>query len=504
MANEIGNGTAGKKISNPFAGKYFKQTANIDLEGNILPSIGFYTGNNVKKAYRYNGTDLHYVFGGIYDGNGYHICNGYVTSQGLLSTDKNNNAWGAGLFGIIYGATIKNVTLREVSVYQYNSVSGTTARKLSCVGLLVGVAVGGTDAKADCNVIENCYVDSSCSIECKLTGDGRNKNDEALLHYRWGGLVGFAMDTTIINCTNEADITVQGCVGATGGLVGCMTSGVIENCVNKGDITVATTATAKETGARAYGGLVGVIPDLMTQQDTVAAAIGVKIDNSTNCGNISVTKLGTNVCYFGGIVGAALKLQQNTYSIAKSYNMGTLPSRIDTTNVGAVVGYASGNEDANRISFFDVYSVDVNGETADIYYNDDEKNIIVATNCGTKSAKEIDMLGLCKIYIQQHNNTNGSYRFVATINGAEWDSAKFTVTLIKADNDKTRGTKEISVTTCYDSILVNGETVTDPSGRKFIVLAIEGIGEGWSYEVSVSVTDSTGTYDSPVQAGKFG
>ena len=91
-----------------FAGKYFEQTADIDLAGNVLTSIGNYYVSATNMA----------AFGGIYDGCGKTIKNGTITG-GKLKTSTNspaperyfNYSEGYGLFGAIYGATIKNVVL---------------------------------------------------------------------------------------------------------------------------------------------------------------------------------------------------------------------------------------------------------------------------------------------------------------------------------------------------------------------------------------------------------
>ena len=58
MAKQIGSGIDPTGAVNPFAGKYFRQTCDIDLGGRVLHPIG----------YAYLDEDTYAVFGGDYDG----------------------------------------------------------------------------------------------------------------------------------------------------------------------------------------------------------------------------------------------------------------------------------------------------------------------------------------------------------------------------------------------------------------------------------------------------
>ena len=92
------------KYTAKFAGMYFLQTQDIDLNGQEFMSIGYYFANAKRTA----------SFGGTYDGQGFAIRNGKITSQ---NTGHGLNVnWGHGLFGMIHGATIKNIVLDNVQV----------------------------------------------------------------------------------------------------------------------------------------------------------------------------------------------------------------------------------------------------------------------------------------------------------------------------------------------------------------------------------------------------
>ena len=81
---------------------YFVQTCDIDLNGKNLKTIGAYWAYTGNGSTRVKGQ----WFGGTYDGQGYSIKNGYFIPCGTSSAYWN----GAGLFGNLWGATIKNLT----------------------------------------------------------------------------------------------------------------------------------------------------------------------------------------------------------------------------------------------------------------------------------------------------------------------------------------------------------------------------------------------------------
>ncbi len=168
-----------------------------------------------------------------------------------------------GLFGYISGATVKNVTVS-------GSISGGT-----WTGGVVGYALNSTI--------------SGCSNSGNATGSGT-----------WiGGVVGYANSSIISGCTNNGDIT-----GGTyvGGVAGQTDSGTVSDCSNSGDVT----------GSGAYvGGVVGM----------------GNVSNCTNSGAVSGS--GT---FIGGVAGCAT-------SISNCYNIGVVSG---SYYVGSVVGWDNG------------------------------------------------------------------------------------------------------------------------------------------------------------------
>ena len=187
-----------KKVNSgeTYTNKYFKQTANIDLENepNWTPI----------------GTDTN-PFKGTFDGDGYKITN-------LKVTGNSNNV---GLFGYTQDATIKNCNVT-------GEVSGS-----SDVGGIVGNADGKTQIL-------------SCSFRGDVTGEdsyiggiagsarGTIKNCYALADVtatgvNAGGIAGHAYHVTIENCYYSGNVSAR---NDAGGIAGFVSGSIIKNCVS--------------------------------------------------------------------------------------------------------------------------------------------------------------------------------------------------------------------------------------------------------------------------------
>lgn len=159
-------------------------TEDIDLSGEEWSPIGI--GQGV-----YWGS---LSYSGTFDGKGHTIKN--------LSID-NSSANFVGLFGYVYGGTIRNLTVS-------GSVKGSEH-----TGGIAGAANGGT--------FENCA--NQCAVQGGTTG----------------GIIGFATEegTLIVrDCYNVGSITTT-TGNSVGGIIGqCInTSGTIRNCYNAGTVT---------------------------------------------------------------------------------------------------------------------------------------------------------------------------------------------------------------------------------------------------------------------------
>ena len=159
--------------------KYFKLTADINLNDTAWTPIGGTVINNGKDAKPFKGT---------FDGDGYKITN-------LKVTGNSNNA---GLFGYTQDATIKNCNVTG-EVKGFNDVGG-----------IVGNADGKTQIL-------------SCSFRGDVTGE-----DSYI-----GGIAGSARGT-IKNCYALADVTARDRIA--GGIAGGTYNLTIENCYYGGDV----------------------------------------------------------------------------------------------------------------------------------------------------------------------------------------------------------------------------------------------------------------------------
>lgn len=227
LAENVKNGT-------DYEGKYFKQTADIDLEDKEWTPIGtkVYTGEFGQSETRH--------FKGTFDGDGHQIAN-------LTITGRNEYV---GLFGYVRNATIQNCNVAgEVSGYNFaggivGAVDGKTNNILNCSfqGNVTGnVYVGGIvgQVQNQCEV-SSCYaigtVHGGNDKVGGIAGEGRGaiKNCYALADVSAGGkfvggIAGDASSVTIENCYYSGEVSAR---GSAGGIVGNVWGGTIQNCVS--------------------------------------------------------------------------------------------------------------------------------------------------------------------------------------------------------------------------------------------------------------------------------
>ncbi len=240
-----------------FAGKYFKQTCDIDLDGKAIQSIGYYfeSFSNMR------------AFSGNYDGQGYSIKNGTITSTADPNRDPTfTTSFGSGLFGAVYGAVIENVVLDNVQV---------VARGVS--GAIVGIAgspeVEVNDEFVNFNILSGCVVKENVKIVAVNTESTNAKNtgfDNPFKAGRIGSICGMARGTLIEGCTSSANIKLGGDFVFAGGIAG--TAGlntVIDNCAFTGTIALYDNTA---TSASYYGGIVGAVSPSVATTDSVGGA----------------------------------------------------------------------------------------------------------------------------------------------------------------------------------------------------------------------------------------
>ena len=270
-----------------FAGKYFKQTADIDLDGKSMTSIGTYYLNSHDMA----------AFGGIYDGCGNSIKNGTVTTAA-----SRQFVWseGYGLFGVIYGATIKNVVLDNVQIIGRGVTGG-------IVGRAAAPTVTDTTFEGF-NEIIGCEIKDTVNI-VTLTSDGSyvapTSYDDAYRAGRVGSVCGMAYSTLIKGCNSAAKLEAYGDFGLVGGIAG--TAGLnctIDTCSFTGCITLKD----KNASVASYlGGIVGAISPSANTKGFSGEALGVAgglVINSCYNSTSLVCSGGESISnVYGGIIG---------------------------------------------------------------------------------------------------------------------------------------------------------------------------------------------------------
>lgn len=187
-------------------GKNYRLTRDLDLEGADFPGIG----------------TAEHPFTGVFDGQGHTVKNFSVSG-----------AENVGFFGVIRGATVKNLHLSELSVTGEKRVGG-----------LAGWSQAALDSE---DLAENVAgLIGNCTVAGEVTGGSRV-----------GGLVGensgaydedtlFSIDCSVDRCS--ASVAVSGSGDSVGGLVG-ENGGVITESAATGDVAAPS--------ATSVGGLVG-------------------------------------------------------------------------------------------------------------------------------------------------------------------------------------------------------------------------------------------------------
>ena len=252
-----------------YDGKYVALGADIDLESAEWTPIG--VGMRKSSGIAEGSTP----FAGTFDGAGHVI-------SGLKIASTQGVDFAIGLFGILNGATVKNLTVTDAEVTVPQSelagilcgmmANDATASGVSVSGSVSGKAgVGGIAGRMTLSgTIENC--ENSASV---AAADGVGNA---------GGIVGAAYYTTptgrmaITGCRNSGSISGTDCIGGIAGL----SAAFVSNCENSGAIAGTSYS---------VGGIVG-------EQKNYGAVTGCANSESVSTSNAGAYGI-------GGIVGWA-------------------------------------------------------------------------------------------------------------------------------------------------------------------------------------------------------
>ena len=296
---------------NSYSGKYFEQTANIDLSAYYWVPIG--------RSFR--------PFSGNYTANPF----GVITNL-YIKSDYDYT----GLFGYVRNATISNIGISGGYIEGGGDYTGG----------LVGYAYGTT------TIITNCY----------NTGDVNSSSNSGYSYA--GGLVGYVDDDLTItgsyntgNVTSTTTSSYAVYYSSAGGLVGYVYYDLtITGSYNTGNVTSTTTSSTSYAGGfvgKAHGDITianSYNTGSVTGEDYTGGLVGDvggtnTITNITNCYNTGNVTSTSYYPYAGGLVGRAND-GDLTITIENSYNTGNVTSTspgtsYSSSNAGGLVGGVS-------------------------------------------------------------------------------------------------------------------------------------------------------------------
>ena len=274
-----------------FTGGTVKLMANIDLNNKAWTPIGFNSNENVGGEKYFTGT---------FDGGNFTISNLKINE-----TDKG----GVGLFGAVYNATFKNITLNNVDVKVAESEanpefkSGAEGYPNYIVGGHIGALVG-YDAKAGTVAFENVHITGLIKIESET---------RAPQGQRVGGIMGGRASSTV----SFKNVTVKGDTGSY--IKGyCSTGGVFGQHQAVGTFEDVHTDIDVQAVTFGVGGIVGT------------SRHGSTFTNCSSAGDISLVgakPLSTSINYLyrvGGIAGSWSETATSELTLTNCSYTGTL------------------------------------------------------------------------------------------------------------------------------------------------------------------------------------
>jgi hypothetical protein len=218
--------------------RYFLQTANIDASststwnsGSGFPHIGTFQGN--------------------YDGDGYSISNLFI----------NRTGGNGGLFGYLFGATIKNLTISNPNItFTSGQSNGIVAGMAGSSSTVTNVIVsGGSFTNTGTSFAQSGFIGdiwnstiTSCSTSATVTSNGSMT----------GGFVGRIQGASTFNfCSSSSSVSMTGSVSRIGGFAGQTehSSGTVtfNSCYSTGSLS----------GGGLSGGFIGLCFGLINFND---------------------------------------------------------------------------------------------------------------------------------------------------------------------------------------------------------------------------------------------
>ena len=310
--------------------------ADIDLTGKTWVPIG--NGQIDRTGAMYpEGAPLP-VFTGIFNGDGHKVTGLTYTPDG--TTLPNYSC--LGFFGVLSGATVKNLTVEVVKIYaecpalefSYGGIAGAACNAstiLNCTVLAandqayiaskqtveaeVRNSLGGIVGLVGASTVEGCV--NNCPVKAYNKVNTHNGGNA----YHIGGIWGYNQGASFAkNCTNNADL--GGKIGDEywgdsprfGGIVGTANSvATIENCTNNGDLLCSMIATSDKSSRTA-----GIL--------CYAGAANTEIKGCVNNGDVCFIREFTNGTDYVACVSGIFGQAGNTVLVEDCANYGSILS----------------------------------------------------------------------------------------------------------------------------------------------------------------------------------
>ncbi|MCL2677845.1 MAG: hypothetical protein FWE85_02195, partial [Clostridiales bacterium] len=241
----------------------------------------------------------------------------------------------AGLFGTIYGGTVKNLAVKDASVTGRQFVAGLAGmvyygglENCSVTGAVSSGndVVGGVAGWVDHGSLKDCYATVMVS--------GRD---------RVGGVAGsISNGCSIENCYAMGNVSGRSSVG---GVVGSMSGGSIENCYATGNVTGVGRYVGGVAGALVGGGSMEscYATGNVSGGDYAGGVVGHLLGTLKNC--YATGAVSGKDCV-GGVAGNVY------YNNSRVENCAALNSSVSgESNVGRVFGFIEDRDTAFTVSF---------------------------------------------------------------------------------------------------------------------------------------------------------
>ena len=208
-----------------YQGKYFRMTADLDMGGKQMPSIGHYNDYTTQENPELVRESK--VFRGTFDGDFHTIDNLTIVSNNAEAT-----LGGLGLFAVSYPETrICNLTLGQgvtVEGSEFDNVGGfggySAGGNVENCRILGTVNGGGMNVGGIVGSVEESMTITGCVNAGRLVG-----------HSFAGGIVGYANLSKIQNCYSSAVISCP-LASWVGGILGWAVESTVNNCYAIGPV----------------------------------------------------------------------------------------------------------------------------------------------------------------------------------------------------------------------------------------------------------------------------